>query len=216
MRRRQFTAIAASLLAGSASAGSPPAHGLAPRDGGVPTLRHTKASGASLLFIGTRHTFSPHDPQLEQLRSLINGFAPTIALVEGGNWPIELPLSTLVRRYGEMAYVARVARDGGATLVSADPPFSDEVRIVANRFGMVSTKLFYILRMVPQTLRASSEHPAERRLVAWMTAYLPPQTDRNSTSSHSPHQSSALHRLSPKLASYRHRFFYRGPYLGLQ
>lgn len=169
MHRRPFVALAAGLLAGSARAkdlGVPTAAAAEE----TPTLRHTTSSGANLLFIGTRHTFAPQDPQMVRLRELISDFAPTLAFVEGGNWPIEHPHATLVERYGEMAFVARVARDCGATLANADPPFEDEVRSVVGRFGVTVAKLFYVLRRVPQTLWSRSEQAPEQRLVAWMNS----------------------------------------------
>jgi hypothetical protein len=168
MHRRRFTALAASLIAVNARAGVPSEPVAASE--AVATLRHTTAAGASLLFIGTRHTFAPQDPQLEWMRSVVTAFAPTVALVEGGNWPTEHPETTLVERYGEMAFAARVARDCGATVVNADPPFQDEVRRVAERFGVASAKLFYVLRRVPQTLQERGDQTPERRLVSWMNS----------------------------------------------
>lgn len=167
------------------------------------TLRHTGRNGGRLLFIGTQHTVDRNHPELAEMQMLIQQFKPDVALIEGGNWPIDLELAELASRHGEMAFAKRVSSDVGAITQSADPPFEMEIRHVAEQFDIRLVKLFYVLRMVPQILRSNAGDSA-RKLQAWMnTPYLNISTQMREVIRTEDELNETLRLFAPRFRSWR-------------
>lgn len=167
------------------------------------TLRHAVSVGGQLLFIGTQHTIDKNHPELAEMRMLIQQFKPDVALIEGGNWPIDLDPAELASRHGEMAFAKRVSSDAGAITQDADPPFDLEIRHVAEQFDIRLVKLFYVLRMVPQILRSNAGESAQR-LQAWMTApYLNVTPQMREVIRTEEELNATLHLFAPRFQSWR-------------
>ncbi len=72
--------------------------------------------------------------------------------------------------YGELAYAASVARSLGRRVEDADPGIASEHGHTLSVHGADQTRLYYVLRMVPQFTRAADAGgpSAEKAMTAWL------------------------------------------------
>ena len=113
-------------------------------------LRFTHGRGA-LLFFGSAHTYDPGDPQVGRICGLWTEFRPTLAFNEGGDPPAEGTIDAAVARFGESGLVRHLARRDRVPVASIEPSMAHQVNALrAAGFGDEQTKLFFVLRQVPQ------------------------------------------------------------------
>lgn len=125
-----------------------------------------------LLFLGTSHTNSVDDPQIPEIRHHIASFDADIVLVEGGTWPGFQNPTEAIASFGELAYAASVARSLGRRVEDADPSIVSEHAHTLSVHGADRTRLYYVLRMVPQFTRAAEVGgpSVDRAMIAWMSS----------------------------------------------
>ncbi|MFP5286003.1 MAG: hypothetical protein ACLGI9_09725 [Thermoanaerobaculia bacterium] len=124
-----------------------------------------RASGrGELLYYGIRHTFSPDDPQIDEIEKLWTAFRPDIAFNEGGNPPIGSSREETVRKGGESAFVRFLAARDDVPVASLDPTRSEEVAHLRRRFSAEEVKLFFVLRSVAQHVNRGAETPVEKEV----------------------------------------------------
>lgn len=104
----------------------------------------------SLLYYGARHTYSPHDVQVEQIERLWTCFQPTIAFNEGGNPPVEASRDAAVEKHGEAGLVRFLAARDDVPVASLDPDRAEEVAHLRRLCSPSEVKLFFVLRAVAQ------------------------------------------------------------------
>ena len=103
-----------------------------------------------LLFLGTYHSFDPSDSQHAEIEALFAKFAPTLLIVEGGDWPIADSREEAISRYGEMGWARLLAARAGVESTSFEPRMGNEIAAVLEEFPAEDVKLYYTLRWVPQ------------------------------------------------------------------
>ena len=123
------------------------------------------ASGrGELLYYGIRHTYSPDDPQIDEIEKLWTAFRPDIAFNEGGNPPIESSREEAVRKGGEGAFVRFLAARDNVPVASLDPSRAEEVAYLKRSFPAEEIKLIFVLRSVAQHVNRGAEAPVEKEV----------------------------------------------------
>ena len=107
-------------------------------------------NGVSLVFIGTRHTFDPANPQIEGIERLFQKFKPTLVLTEGGIWPVAPTKIQAIKRYGELGFTRYLAANANVKSQSADATSIEDYNAVLKQYSPSETKLYFALRYVPQ------------------------------------------------------------------
>jgi hypothetical protein len=134
---------------------------------------HIEQKNAALLFFGTAHSFSPENPQLQDIEDMWRRFRPDVVLIEGGSWPLAKNRTEAVSKYGEMGFSTWLASITKTKIVDADPPIVDEMHHVAKVHTFERTKLYYVLRMVPQwrdELRNGTSGTLQEKLVSFLNS----------------------------------------------
>ena len=137
--------------------------------------------GPELLYVGTSHTFDPTSPQIEGIELLFNKFAPTLVLIEGGDWPIAANKEQAIKRYSEMGFTRFLAASANINAKSADATTEEEVRFALKHHAPSDLKLYYAIRMVPlwakqETNLTMDEHMTKFLKSANLTDGFPPDT----------------------------------------
>lgn len=116
------------------------------------TYRLETDSGA-LLYFGSRHSFDPTDPQVDQIEEAWNAFQPDVAYAEGGELSIEsLSRKQAVERYGEFGVTWLLARRDGVPARSLDPSRAAEIAYLKKHgWSDEQLMLFFALRQVAQS-----------------------------------------------------------------
>jgi hypothetical protein len=134
---------------------------------------HIEQKNAALLFFGTTHSFSPQNPQLQDIEDMWRRFRPDVVLIEGGTWPLAKSRTEAISKYGEMGFSTWLASVTKTKIIDADPPIVEEMRHVAMVHTYERTKLYYVLRMVPQwrdELRNGTSATLQGKLVSFLNS----------------------------------------------
>lgn len=124
--------------------------GFVPSPGSTLSVLTRREADAVLLFLGTTHSFSQANPQLPDIERLLAEFAPTVILIEGGEWTVEATREAAIKQGGEMGFATFLANARGLKPKTFEPNFSDEIAHVLKLASAEDVKLYYALRMVPQ------------------------------------------------------------------
>ncbi len=124
--------------------------------------------GAALLVLGTVHTHDPDDPQLAEMEQKFAAFNPNEVLIEGGKWPVAASKREAMSNYGELGLAHFLAKERALTAGDADPGFAAEMTHVSALHGAEETKLYYVLRMLPQFRREADSTPLEAKVARWL------------------------------------------------
>ena len=104
-----------------------------------------EAEGGALLYYGVIHTTTPDDPQLAEIEQRWETFRPTLAFLEGGNWPLEKTKEEAIRRGGEQGLLRYLADRDGVRWQNIDPPSEAQLRHLSKHFPGAQVKVYYIL-----------------------------------------------------------------------
>jgi hypothetical protein len=129
-----------------------------------PYVLRIAGNRGELLYYGVRHTYSPDDPQVEEIEKLWTAFRPDIAFNEGGNPPIESSRDEAVRKGGEGALVRFLAARDNVPVTTLDPSRSEEVAHLKQRFPAEDIKLFFVLRGVAPFTNRGAEGSLEKEI----------------------------------------------------
>jgi hypothetical protein len=105
-------------------------------------LKHGKGA---LLYYGVIHTKSADDPQLADIERRWEAFQPTLAFLEGGNWPPEKTREDAIRRGGEQGLLRYLAERDSVRTQNIDPPSDAQLRYLLKYFPGAQVKVYYIL-----------------------------------------------------------------------
>ncbi len=118
----------------------------------------------TLLYFGSRHTYSPDDPQVERIERLWTCFRPTMAFNEGGNPPVQATRDTAVERCGEAGLVRFLGARDDVPVASLDPDRAEEAAHLRKSFPARQVKLTFMLRGVSQFVERRGTDGAEAEL----------------------------------------------------
>ncbi|QJR14741.1 hypothetical protein [Usitatibacter palustris] len=166
-------ALAVGALVLASCADTSPVHQAAPPccQTQLPTLHIEQGSGGALLYIGTRHTADPTDPQIEEIARLAREFRPTLVLNEGGNPPVSglTARDDVVRSFGEMGFARWIASQAKLPANSVDPEWADEIAHVVSKHSPQVAKVFYAVRAVPGFRRNQDTASIEERVDRYLS-----------------------------------------------
>ncbi|MCA3027183.1 MAG: hypothetical protein ING66_01175 [Rhodocyclaceae bacterium] len=131
---------------------------------------HIELKQGALMFFGSKHSFDPADQQNADIETLWLRFSPTVAVVEGGNWPVITDRTAAIRQYGEMGFTTLLAAKSKVRKLDADPPIEQELQYVLRTNSPEAVKLYYTLRMVPQWGMETTSVPIEEKLSKFLTS----------------------------------------------
>jgi hypothetical protein len=104
-----------------------------------------EARRGSLLFFGSRHSKDPGHPQLAELRRAWEGFAPTVALVEGRMGFFVGSASQGIGVFGEGAAAYCLAERSGIPVYTLEPPLDLEIAALEEIGDRTQVALFRTL-----------------------------------------------------------------------
>jgi hypothetical protein len=107
-------------------------------------LEMEEGSGA-LLYYGVIHTKRADDPQLADIERRWKEFQPTLAFLEGGNWPPEKTREEAIRRGGEQGLLRYLAERDKVRTQNIDPPSEAQLRYLLKYYQGAQVKVYYIL-----------------------------------------------------------------------
>jgi hypothetical protein len=110
-----------------------------------------------LLYFGAEHTVKLGHPQFTSIENAWLQFHPTIALSEGGDWPLEETREEAISKFGEQGLLRYLAGQDGVQIRSLEPPVEEEVEELLRHYPGEQLKLFYVLRQTVQCRRTSQD-----------------------------------------------------------
>lgn len=122
---------------------------------------YLRGERGALLYIGAEHSNSAAHAQVDFIKEAWERFRPTVALNEGGNWPLAANETEAVRHSGEAGLVRYLAAQSKISLETLEPPLRDEVAEHLKMFTPQQVKLFYVLRMIAQKREQEGREPTE-------------------------------------------------------
>jgi hypothetical protein len=92
----------------------------------VPYVFNKEKNNKSVTYIGVRHSFSPDDEQFKTIEEKFNNFKELkgnkIVMIEGGTkWQTLETNEETIKRYGEPAFVKKLAIESGLEYISPEP-----------------------------------------------------------------------------------------------
>lgn len=106
-----------------------------------PYLYHLSKGTQHLYFFGSRHTYDPHDEQIQKLEEFWADFSITtngtqrVVLVEGGKRTVLDSKKEAIETGGEIQYAVLLAAQNGIPTESPEPPASHWFQVLASRFS---------------------------------------------------------------------------------
>lgn len=118
------------------------------------------SSEQQVLLLGVEHSYDASHPQFADIEKMYKAFKPTLILLEGGNWPTKASQQAAIDCCGEMGFLQYLAQQDGVKVKTWEGSSADEAKFVLEQHSMEKLKLFYVLRQLPQILRANNEQNA--------------------------------------------------------
>ncbi len=112
---------------------------------GNPYIVEIESSEGSLVFYGARHTSDPADPQMADIEQRWEKLSPTVALCEGRRRGYFV--GPLGKRISEAALVHELARRDGVRLLSLEPDYETEVRLLLRKWTPEQVALYFTMRV---------------------------------------------------------------------
>jgi hypothetical protein len=137
-------------------------------------LEMEEGSGA-LLYYGVIHTMTVDDPQLADIEQRWKAFRPTLAFLEGGNWPLEKSREEAIRRGGEQGLLRFLAERDRVRSYNIDPSGEAQLRHLLKYFPGAQVKVYYIL-LHTVLMRTREQGPPNINLVNKILRDLAPGT----------------------------------------
>jgi hypothetical protein len=208
--RRDVAAIAAtslSVLAGCRSGTLPPLMpwpAYARSSHSTPYVISVHGCGGEALYFGSRHTYDPGDPELEDIDRAWQRISPTLVLTEGGDFKASGDAARDVKSAGEAGLLRYLASVRNVRVSTLEPSPAEEVKLLrAKGLADERIKTFYVLRQIAELSdrsdRAANDAYAARMLQVFERSHAlrgSPKTleelDR------------AAHAFLPALADWRH------------
>jgi hypothetical protein len=112
-----------------------------------PYVLELEAQKGRLVYYGALHSVNQSNPQFTDIEERWKTFKPTIALSEGGIWPLEKSRDVAIERYGEQGLLRFLAARDKVKVVCLEPLKAREVCHLIKWFSPEKIKVFYVLRM---------------------------------------------------------------------
>ena len=131
------------------------------------------AKGASLAYVGVRHSRSLQDESIATVMNEIAVASPTIVLVEGSAPAVSPSLEDAAHTWGESGVAAYLARARGIPVASLDGSLAEQAMDLRQAFGDDKVIAFYGLRAIAQErgrAQAAFDLGAflDKRLLPWL------------------------------------------------
>ena len=131
------------------------------------------AKGASLAYVGVRHSRSLEDGSIATVMNEIAEASPTIVLVEGSVPAVSPSLEDAAQTWGESGVAAYLARARGIPVASLDGSLAEQAMDLRQAFGDDKVIAFYGLRAIAQErgrAQAAFDLGAflDKRLLPWL------------------------------------------------
>lgn len=131
------------------------------------------AKGASLVYVGVRHSRSLKDEPIATVMQQMAAASPTIVLVEGAVPAVSAPLEDAARNWGESGVTAYLARARGIPVASLEGSLAEQAKDLRQAFGDDKVIAFYGLRIIAQErgrAQATFDFGAflDQRLLPWL------------------------------------------------
>ena len=131
------------------------------------------AKGATLAYVGVRHSRSLQDESIAAVMNEIAEASPTIVLVEGAVPAVSPSLEDAAQTWGESGVAAYLARARGVTVASLEGSLAEQATDLRQAFGGDKVIAFYGLRAIAQERgRAQSVFDLgaflDKRLLPWL------------------------------------------------
>ncbi len=140
------------------------------RTGNPYVLEADPADAGALLYYGAYHGQHADDPQLDDIRERWDAYRPTVALCEGRQgrhwWGF---LVTPFAGMPEPTFVHVLADRDDVRLVSLEPEYADEVRVLLERFAPDEVALYFFLRVYTTEAGGRADEVLARDLLAKRT-----------------------------------------------
>jgi hypothetical protein len=109
-------------------------------------LRLTARSGATLTYLGVRHTYDPADTQFVAMRREFAASKPTVVFFEGSPAPVDTTAADAIHNNGEPGLARYLAQKAGIPARSLEPTRQQEVAELLKQFAAEDLVMFYTLR----------------------------------------------------------------------
>jgi len=111
-----------------------------------PYVLELKERTYRLLYYGAFHKVDIEHPQFEDIEERWEGFKPTLALCEGGIWPLEKSRNDAIRKHGEQGLLRFLAARDSIPLKCFDPSLHYQALFLKRAFLPTHVKIYFVLR----------------------------------------------------------------------
>jgi len=106
----------------------------------VPYVFKKEKDNKLVTYIGVRHSFNPDDKQFKTIEDEFNNFKDLkgnkVVMIEGGDkWQTLETNSETIRRYGEPAFIKKLAIENGFEFVSPEPTKEEMNDFIKDKFS---------------------------------------------------------------------------------
>lgn len=115
---------------------------------GVYSLDLHAPTGGQLVYLGSKHTLDPNDPQFELFERAWKNLVPTAAFYEGTDTSVRASREEAIRLDGEPGLVRFLARRDRVPAGSLEPSRQDGIDFLLKTFSPEQVKLFCVLRAI--------------------------------------------------------------------
>ncbi len=183
-------------------------------DHAEPYIYRIESGDAALLYFGSRHSFDPSDPQMDELEAAWTSFAPDVAYSEAAELSLESASQTeAIERAGEFGRTWMLARRDTVPLHELDPVRGLEIAYLREEgWSDEQLMLFFTLRQVSQSTQQQVSVSLEAAVPKYLTS-LVERFDMKGPATLNAFEDAAA-RLLPDVADWRtipESYFYPGP-----
>jgi hypothetical protein len=111
-----------------------------------PYVLELAAKNGRLLYYGAYHSVEVTNSQFADLEVRWAEFQPSLALSEGGIWPLEESREEAISKHGEQGLLRFLAARDGIQIQCLDPPLLLQAKHLRNFFPAREIKIYIILR----------------------------------------------------------------------
>lgn len=134
-----------------------------------PYVFELNTSKGKLLYYGVFHTVNSSSPHLIEIEEKWKRFQPTIALSEGGIWPLEKSRNKAIRLHGEQGLLRYLASRDRVVIKSIEPGIIREAVHLLRKFPPKLIKVFFVLRQaaVNQMMKKNPNDISYVKYILW-------------------------------------------------
>ena len=116
----------------------------------IPYIINLSKGKKKFLFLGSKHTFNPDNPQFQIFKSHFDAFNPEIILIEGSKCKYNFANKVeAIKKNAEMGYLGYLAIKQNILLEPLDSLFEYEIEKIIKKYPLKLVFAFYLLRSIP-------------------------------------------------------------------